>query len=252
MNPASTNLWHGYSLNDIDQLATKVIRVDRWRKDLDTRDRHDAARYAITEHLLTAQQPPTRRELADIGLRASDRHVADEMYYRGYDPRNLAAGTAGLPGYQRYWQTTGRTPFDERVVERIALTQIWPRLTTVQQQAVMALALTDDHQAAADTLGLQLSAFSGRMHKARRRARALWHEHETPARLPRDKRLFNRAPIDGRGKPRLTEADLGQIRERRQARGPGSTLRELAAEYGYTAGGLCNLLSGKKRAAPAA
>lgn len=252
MNPTTANLWHGYTLNDIHQLATHVVRVDRWRKDLDTRDRHDAARYAITEHLITTKQPPTRRELVDIGLRATDRHVADEMHHRGYDKRNLAAGPGGLPGYQRYWQASGRTPFDERVIERIALAQIWPCLTTVQQQAVMALALTDDHQAAADTLGLPLTAFSGRMLKARRRARALWHEHETPARLPRDKRLFNRAPIDGRGKRRLTEADLEEIRSQRAAGGPGSSLRSLAGEYGYTAGGLCNLLNGKKRPAPAA
>lgn len=252
MNPTSTNLWHGYSLADIDKLATKVIQVDRWRKDLDTRDRHDAARYAITEHLLAAEQAPTRRELVDIGLRASDRHVADEMHYRGYDDRNLAAGSGALPGYQRYWQSSGRTPFDERVIERIALIQIWPRLTHRQQQAVMALALTDDHQAAAETLGLPLPAFSGRMLKARRRARALWHEHETPRHVGRDKRVFNRAPTDGHGKRRLTEADLETIRNRRTAGGPGSTLRALAAEYGYTAGGLCNLLRGKKKPAPAA
>lgn len=249
MNPTAVNLWHGYSLADIQQLATKVIAVDRWRKDQDIRDRRDAAAYAITEHLLTADHAPTRRQLVDIGLRASDRHVADEMHYRGYDPRNLAAGTGGLPGYQRYWQTTGRSPFDERVVEHVALTQIWPCLTGVQQQALMALALTDDHQAAADTLGIPLSAFSGRMLKARRRAQALWHEHETPARLPRDKRLFNRAPIDGRGKRRLTEADLETIRDRRATKGPGSSLRALAAEYGYTAAALCNLLNGKRRAA---
>lgn len=250
--PSTANLWHGYSLADIHQLATKVIAVDRWRKDGDIRDRRDTAAHAITERLLTADRAPTRNELIDVGIRAANRHVADEMHHHGYDPRNLAVGAAGLPGFQRYWQAAGRSPFDERVVERIALAQIWPRLTEAQQQAVMALALTDDHQAAADTLGLKLGAFSSRVAKARRRAQALWHEHETPARLPMDKRVFNYAPVDGRGKRRLAEDDLDGIRQRRHAGGPGSTLRELAAEYGYTAAALCNLLNGKRRAAKAA
>lgn len=247
-HPAETPLRHGYTFNQLHDITLSVIRTDRWRKDIDISDRYDAIRYGITEHLLTVDTAPTRPELKQAGREASDRYVADEMHHHGYDRRNLNAGAGALPSYQRHWQNAGRTPFDERVVEHIALTQVWGELTLAQQQAVMALALTADYQEAAESLGLRWPAFAGRMHKARRRVHALWHQHETPRKQARDKRVFNRTPVDGRGRRRLTEADLDNIRGRKAT---GSTLQTLANEYGYTAGGLSNLLNGKKKPAPA-
>ncbi|MFI0156165.1 hypothetical protein [Streptomyces lydicus] len=236
---------HGYTLGDLDRITRIVIRTDRWRTDMHLDDRYDAIRFAVIEHLLTTDEPPTRHDLVYIGQRASDTYVSQEMHHRGYDPRQPGRGPAGLPGFQRYWQGSGRAPWDERVVERIALTQVWPCLTTVQQQAVTALAVADDHQAAASMLGVPYPTYAARLRKGRQRVLEVWHEHETPRPQKRDKRVLARSGTR-QGRRLLTEADLETLRDRQE---DGATLRQLASETGYSAGALCNLLRGKRRPA---
>lgn len=242
-SPADEPLRHGYTYTDLARYARTALALDRWHTS-DTTDRYAAALNAIVETLLTADTRPSPRDLVDIGVRATNRYVADEMHHRGYDRRNLNAGPGGLPAYQRYWQHTGHAPWDERLIERIALTQMWPQLTLAQQQAVMALALTGDHAEAALSLGLPRTAFAARLRNARLAIANLWHEHETPpARRRRDKRVLTRSGTWA-GRRLLTEDDLDQLRQRRA---DGATYRQLADETGYSAGALCNLLTGKRR-----
>lgn len=247
-HPADEPLRHGYTYRQLTRHARMAIALDRWHTG-DTTDRYHAALAAIVETVLTADDRPTPRQLVDLAVRASNAHVADEMHHRGYDPRNPAAGPGSLPGYLRYWQQTGRTPWDERLVERMAIAQIWPELTLAQQQAVMALALTGDHEQAAASLGLPRTAYAARLRNARLAVAALWHQHETPpARRRRDKRVLTRTG-QWQGRRLLTEHDLDRLRQRRTG---GATYRQLAAETGYSAGALCNLLNGKRRAVQAA
>lgn len=242
--PDRTPLRHGYTPRDLDRLARRSILMDRWpAADID--ERYDRVLHAITVTVLTADDPPDPRELVRLGLRASNRHVELEMRHSGWTP---TGGMGSAPGYLRHWQATGRTPWDERVVERIALTQIWRHLTLAQRQALWVLADLGDYQATAQALDLAWPALAGRLHKARRTVYALWHEHETqPRRRRRDKRVLTRSGT-WRGRRLLTEADLEQLRDRRAQ---GATYRELAAETGYSAGALCNLLRGKRRPAGA-
>ncbi|MEU8682915.1 hypothetical protein [Streptomyces sp. NPDC048611] len=247
LDPAAENLRHGYTLDDLDRLTRTVLVIDRWRTDINTADRYAAIHFAITEQILTADEPPTSGDLIACGRQATNRYVRTEMHHHGYDQRDVAAGPGALPGFQRYWQQSGRTPWDERLVELLTLAQIWPRLTLAQQQAVMALALAGDHQEAAESMGLTLVAFSGRLKTARNRVFQLWHEHETPPRRRRrDKRVLTRSGT-WHGRQLLTEKDIERLRDRRTA---GATLRDLVAETGYSAGALCNLLNGKRRPAP--
>ena len=247
IDPARVPLWHGYSYEDIDAIARLVIRVDRYRKDADAADRYAAIRFAVIEHLATAGERPARQDLINAGRRGADLHVRAEMHHHGWDRRRIELGSGALPGFQRYWQASGRTPIDERVVERIAVRQVWPTLTLAQQQAVMALALTDDHAAAARQLGIPLGNYSSRLRNARIRFHGLWHEHETPRRPRRDKRVLNRVAVDSRGKRRLTESEVEALRERVAA---GEKQNALAAEVGYTPGALSYVLRGRRKAAP--
>jgi hypothetical protein len=247
VDPAREPLWHGYSYADIDAIARLVIRVDRYRTDLDAAERYRAIRFAVIEHLATAAERPAHQDLVKAGRRASDNHVRAEMHAHGWDPRRIEAGSGALPGFQRYWQSSGRVPIDERIVERVAVRQVWPTLTLAQRQAVMALALTDDHAAAAVQLGIPYSSYAARLRKARIRFHALWHEHETPRRQVRDKRVLNRVAVDSRGRRRLTESEVAALRDRVAA---GEKQYVLAAEVGYTPGGLSYLLRGLKKAAP--
>lgn len=223
---------------------TPAPAADRWHTS-DTTDRYAAIHHAITVHLLTATEPPTRRNLINTGLHASNQYIADEMHHHGYDRRNPNTGNHTLPGFLRYWQHTSHSPWDERLIDAIALTQIWPLLTPLQQQALTALALTDDHQAAASALGVPWPTYAARLRNARRAVAALWHEHETPRPPRRDKRVLSRSGTY-RGRHLLTEQDLERLREQRAE---GATLRQLAEETGYSAGALCNLLRGKRRPA---
>src|ERR1700761_5318269 len=128
IDPARVPLWHGYSYADIDNVAKLVIRVDRYRKDADAADRYAAIRFAIIEYLATATERPAHQDLVNAGRRGADNHVRAEMHHHGWDPRRLEAGSNALPGFQRYWQDSGRMPIDERIVERMALRQVWPAL----------------------------------------------------------------------------------------------------------------------------
>ena len=237
---------HGYTLATIDHLAKIAVRSDRWTTAGDTDERYAAIWHALAERILTAEQPPTREDLFATALSASDRHVREEMHHHGWDVRDLGLGGGSMHRFQRYWNCPN-PGFDDAVVERIALGQVWAMIPAHQQDAIRALAATDDHELAAKVLGLKLVTYSSRLRKGRMLARSLWHEHETPALPPRDKRLFNRAAVDGRGRARLTQTQVAELRARRAE---GALLKDLAAEVGYTPGGLCTLLVGKRRAAP--
>ncbi|MCX5528988.1 hypothetical protein OG785_45315 [Streptomyces sp. NBC_00006] len=242
--PTTAPLWYGYSLADIDRISRLVISVDRWALDGTVVDRLDAVRFAITEHLLTAGSRPAKQDLVNVGRSASDRYVEAEMRYRGYDRRQAHLGRGASVNFQRFWQGNPRTPAEDRFVEHMTLTQIWPHLTLAQQQAVWAFALTGDHEAAASQLGLTPGAFAGRLKKARNRFAVLWHEHETPRRRPMDKRVLSRTGTVA-GRKLLTVRDVEKLRQRRAE---GATYRELAVETGYSASALCNLVNGKRRA----
>ncbi|MER5696054.1 hypothetical protein ACWDBO_30160 [Streptomyces mirabilis] len=174
---------HGYTLDDLHHLSRHVVHSDRWYTAADIEDRYDTAWHAIVEHLLTATEPPTRRDLFQAGLRGSDQSVRQHQQAHGYNHHQPGAGTR--PRFERYWTTTAaHTPSPEdRVVDRRALAQIWPRLTPRQQQALTALAATDDYQQAAALLQVTPGTFHVLISKARQRFLALWHEGEQASRI---------------------------------------------------------------------
>jgi hypothetical protein len=87
-----------------------------------------------------------------------------------------------MPGFARYWFTFGRntTGPEERIVERIALAQIWDALPEQHRQLIAALAIHDDYGKAAASLGKVRGTYVSQLANARRAFRELWHEGETP------------------------------------------------------------------------
>ena len=173
---------HGYTLDDLHRLARWVVRTDRWHNAADVQDRYDAAWHAIVEHLLTAEEQPTRHDLYWSGMSGCDRSVQQSQQAHGYNHHR--PGTGVRPGFERYWGTTAAvTPSPEnRVVDREALAQILPTLTPRQQEALRALAATGDYEEAAHLLGVTPGTFHVLVSKARKRFLALWHEGEQPSR----------------------------------------------------------------------
>lgn len=234
---------HGYTLEAIDHLTRYAIRLDRWYYAGDIDERFDAVRHAIVERLLTSTHTPDRHDLIQTGLRASTSNIATEARVHGRDVNRVRP----VLGFYKYWEPTHRGASPEsHVVDRHALTQIWPLLLPREQAALTALAATDDYRLAAESLGIPAGTMNAHLHAARKRFLALWHEGETPSRLWRnDKRVDRRDGRDHHGRPRLTAAQVDSYRQRKLE---GETLTSLAAEAGVSLPTLSRLVSGKRKA----
>jgi DNA-directed RNA polymerase specialized sigma24 family protein len=174
-----TDVLRGYTLADIDRLAAYATRINPWYRGMDVVCRYEAAYDAIVDRLLAADEPPPAYELKAAGRTACDHWVRSQLAQRGWTPEH---GNETAPRFSRYWWQRDRPSFDERIVDEIAVTQIWPTLTRTQQQALYALAMTGDYTLAAAALGKSYGCAKQHISRARRAVRALWHEHETPRR----------------------------------------------------------------------
>lgn len=180
--PENVSLWWGYGLHDIDRLARTAAARATGGNVLDPGDRYTAAWDAVVDALSTAEAAPGRRDV----LRAAVRGVNDAGN-RARSHRGIARAADGRDGgtaeFCRYWALAHLTGSPEDwVVDRAALRQIWPQLSTRHQHVLYALALADgDHRAAAASLGLRLGTYRAYLADARAAYRVWWHEHETPS-----------------------------------------------------------------------
>jgi hypothetical protein len=192
----ATELRHGYTLDDLRRLAGGVVK-HAWSQLGDQADRLEVVWSAIAEALYASDTKPERRDLFQAGMDAMSRYDADERHHHGRRSRSAALDHAGFgssPAFQTYWclAMTARSP-EDGVVERVALAQIWPRLTEGQRRALLALAAFDDYAAAAKALGIKYQSLHTLVRNARLRFLALWHEGETPSRIwGRDRRIWRR------------------------------------------------------------
>jgi hypothetical protein len=173
---------HGFTLTDLHRLATVAAHIPAasW---LDGRDAYDAAWHGLVEALLRATEPPVRGYLLNEGRQAVSRLVKDECHHHGVPVDRPWAGPAAMPMFARYWWSGSRRGPDPapEIVDRLALADIWPKLSACQQEALAALAATDDYHDAAAMLGIERSAFNARVATARRVFLRWWHQHETPS-----------------------------------------------------------------------
>jgi hypothetical protein len=197
----AAELRHGYTLEDLHRLARGVVGK-AWghgaHGGYDYLDRLEVVWSALAEALYASEHKPTTQELLRAGWQALSRHDASERHHHGMSPSSASApgaGFGGSPGFQAYWRLdacTAPSP-EDRVVEQVALAQIWPRLTERQREALLALAAFEDYAEAARALGIRYESFCGQVRNARIRFLALWHEGETPSRIwGRDRRIGRR------------------------------------------------------------
>jgi hypothetical protein len=171
---------HGYTLADLHRLAAIAARIPAatW---LDGRDAYDAAWHGLVEALLLAEQRPARGYLLNEGRQAVSRLVKDECHHHGVPVDRPWAGRGAMPQFARYWWSGSWPDPAPEIVDRLALAAIWPKLSACQQEALAALAATDDYRDAAAMLGIAQGAFRERVISARRVFLRWWHQFETPS-----------------------------------------------------------------------
>lgn len=109
------------------------------------------------------------RDLLRAGLAAINGEVESRTHHHGLPDRKSRTGAK----FATYWRGGERTvsPFEDGVVERIAVTQVYYGLTERDRQVLLAAAWGTEH-------GYSAAAWPGVLSRARRRARKLWFEPE--------------------------------------------------------------------------
>lgn len=189
---SATPVAHGYSAADIYDLAVLAVRTDRWRPTLLWAERVEAAWSAIACALVEEQNLPSRRDLVIIARDASADVIDGNMRHRGIDKRAATFGERRV-NFDRYWFRLPGTPLADRVVDDVALSQIWPCLAPGMQEALIALVVHGDYAVAAESLGLKYYTFCARVRHARLAFLRYWHEGEVPS------SIWGRDKLRGRG-----------------------------------------------------
>ncbi|PSK85956.1 hypothetical protein CLV63_13715 [Murinocardiopsis flavida] len=171
----------GYTLAAIDDIASNAAATVFWRGSLDRRRRTETAWSAIAELLYSAEEAPTRNDLFCAAWDACRSHARKDNSFHGWR-QGYDAGT--MRAYERFWALAANPcPGPESgVVERIALAQIWARLTPTHRRVLLALAAHEDYTRASEAIGVKYHSFLSMISKARRAFLALWHEGEEPSR----------------------------------------------------------------------
>jgi len=206
-------LRHGYTLASIRELTLIAVHCELFYRARDYHERVDIAWPAIAEHLYASEQQPSRSDLIHAGMSAIASLFVSEARSHGINVSQR--GRTAVPGtnFQKYWHLSTRPAngLEERIVERVALTQIWATLSPRFRDAFTALAVHDDYGRAAAAVGKTAAQYNSQLSYARRVFLALWHEHETPSRpWGHDRR--RRTPLTPRDTARI-------MRQRRRAAG---------------------------------
>lgn len=172
-----THIGHGYTLADLYRIAVYAVGTDYWKTSYFRSDRVEAAWSALASTVCAAEDRPASLELINVARGASTEIIRVHNQSYGIDEHG-----ARRPSFERYWFMNLGSAVDEHVVDVQSLNQIWPMLTPVNQQALLALAVHGDYEQAADALGVKLTTFYSRVLNARLRFLALWHEGEKPSR----------------------------------------------------------------------
>lgn len=178
----ASSLPHGWTLDELTEMARWVAHSQRGRV-IDREEATDAAALALVERLY-AEPAPTKLDLYRAARSAVDTANDREISYLGLTRKMKRDGREGMtPSFARYWggKAALNSPFEDRLVERIAVLQVWNALSSTHRQTFNALISQGTLEAAGEMLGVQPTTFRMRLYRARQEARALWHWPEPPA-----------------------------------------------------------------------
>lgn len=161
-------------LREVDRIARWCVSHNQWV--VDPHDAYQEARSAILERVAEAVggAEVTGRDLVEAGKRAIGQMVAAD---RGDDQSK--------PRVRSYWAPVAADPSEERIVERLALAEVFSSLTPWEQQQLLTFAAHGSAATASAHLGLTRNALTISLGKARRTFFDRWFDWEQPPPLPR-------------------------------------------------------------------
>jgi hypothetical protein len=183
--PRDGVLW-GYTMRDLERATRMALARNVGVSAFARAERYDIAWSAIALTVCEATEKPTLSDLASAGWYAIAEARSTEMRHHGVDSTRRIGETRR--SFATYWRPTVATSHEERVVERVALGQVWPRLTDAQRDHLTALAVHGTATAAAAAMGRGHSAFHKTARAGRNEAKRLWWGDETPVTWGRDRR----------------------------------------------------------------
>jgi len=157
-------LRRGYTLAAIHELALVAVRCEPFYRSRNYTERIDLAWSAIVEHLYASEKPPSRRDLIHTGMTAISNWFVSEARTHGVNPSQRGRTTEPGVNFERYWHVFARpTPSpEERIVEHLALAQVWHTLSPRVRGVFGALAVHGEYHQAAGSLSKTLSSFTRR------------------------------------------------------------------------------------------
>lgn len=176
----STHVAYGYTMGDLYDIAVYAVRTDFVRPGIEWDERVAAAWSAVATELFLCENPPQRNQLVMAGRAASSDVIDQNMRHHGRDKRASKLGETRV-NFERFWTHLPGASIDDRVVDRVSLAQIWPRLDEPHRHALFALAIHGDYAVAAEWLGLRYYTFCARVRSGRIAFLRLWHEGESPS-----------------------------------------------------------------------
>jgi hypothetical protein len=174
-------VWLGYTLADLWQIAGRAAAYCRWGDRFGFAERSDIAWAGIIDHLTGCDTPPEPFEVYQAAQRAIGQASDSELREHGH--RHGPAGLYSTPRFEAYWAPKPAPPADAAVVDRIALWQIWETLRPLHKMAFLALAAHNDYATAARAVGYPTSTFTALISQARAEFLTHWHQGETPSRI---------------------------------------------------------------------
>lgn len=179
------HLRHGYRIDDARRRALMAANSRYAARTLPHHERVDAAWYGIVEHLYAATQCPSPTGLCDVGVKAVNDASRRADHHAGVDRVNRRP----MPKFVLFWAPRTVHSHEDAVVERLALRQVLALVSAEQRDALVALAVFGDRDAAATALGLGQGGLDSRLRRARQVIYAAWFEGQTPAPRRRDRRV---------------------------------------------------------------
>lgn len=182
----------GFSLDHLERLA-RIATRRAFTAGLDPAERYATAWHGIVVALFEAVDPPSPRALVAAGGRAITQAAEAEQAYLGYNQRDVWQGSMASSRFQKYWNR-GTAPSPEDIIDPIALAQVWPMLSLLEQQTITLLALLESYAEAATAAGVSYATYHQRLARARASFFKWWFQPETPAKVTRDQRVPSRRP----------------------------------------------------------